>query len=158
MNAATSASVRFPSVEWFRELAQCMSDQHDEFAKLGDIDCVVAISLVDGGPGGTPWQVCLDFQGIAVRSVRPVGPADLEIVDFVIETDAATWLEMIRNIAENGGRPDLDHTLNRLSLPGTPIRVWSSDPLGRDMFFRFNQTLQRFVNNSALIATHYERE
>jgi hypothetical protein len=62
---------------------------------------------------------------------------------------------MLENIAENNGRPDLEHSLNRLSLPGVPIRLWAEDPLDRDMFFRFNGSLQEFVNESHKIPTRY---
>ena len=56
---------------------------------------------------------------------------------------------------ENGGKPDLEHSLNRLSLPGVPIRLWAEDPLDRDMFFRFNGSLQEYVNESYKIPTRY---
>jgi hypothetical protein len=62
---------------------------------------------------------------------------------------------MIESIAAGGGRPDLEHTLNRLSHTGTPIFVRSDDVLRRDLYFRFNQSLQEFVNASAQLATRF---
>lgn len=150
--ATAPAGPPFPSLEWFAELARMMDEQHDEFGRIGTIDCSMAVCLLDGGPGGTPWCVRLDFEELSVRKLRLIDVDELGGLDFVVETDLATWNEMVADIVANGGRPDLGHTLNGLSLPGTPIRVWSSDPLGRDMFFRYNQTLQRFVNNCAGIA------
>lgn len=141
----------FPSPAWFTELGRLMERDHDGFARLGTIDCSMAVSIRDGAPDHTPWHVRIDFEELSVREVRLIDEAGLREVDFVIETDVATWLEMVANIAANDGRPDLAHTLNGLSLPGTPIRVWATDPLGKDMFFRYNQTLQRFVNNSVHI-------
>jgi len=141
----------FPSLEWFAELARQMDQQHDEFNRMGTIDCSMAVCLLDGGPDHTPWCARIDFEELTVRQIRLISVEDLGSVDFVVETDLATWNDMVANITANGGRPDLHHTLNGLSLPGTPIRVWSSDPLGRDMFFRYNQTLQRFIDNCASI-------
>lgn len=150
--ATVLAGPPFPCLEWFAELARMMDEQHDEFGRIGTIDCSMAVCLLDGGPGGTPWCARLDFEELSVRTLRRIDVDELGTVDFVLETDLSTWTDMVANITANGGRPDLDHTLNGLSLPGTPIRVGSSDPLGRDMFFRYNQTLQRFVNNCARIA------
>jgi hypothetical protein len=35
------------------------------------------------------------------------------------------------------------------------MRVWSTDPLRRDVFFRVNQSLQAFVDNCARFATTF---
>ena len=75
--------------------------------------------------------------------------------NFILETDVWVWKEMLESIAEGGGKPDLEHSLNRLSLPGVPIRLWAEDPLDRDMFFRFNGSLQEFINESYKIPTAY---
>ena len=72
-----------------------------------------------------------------------------------LEATLATWREMIENIAAGGGRPDLTHTLNYLSHPGTPIRLVADDPLKADLYFRYNQSLQEFVNASASFPTRF---
>jgi hypothetical protein len=87
--------------------------------------------------------------------VQEVSEDDRVKANFILETDVWVWMEMLENIAENGGRPDLEHSLNRLSLPGVPIRLWAEDPLDRDMFFRFNGSLQEFINASAQVPTTY---
>lgn len=145
--AEAPTAVPFPSTAWFERLGELMDEQREEFRKLGTIDCTMGVSIIDGAPGGGSWNVQVSFDEFWVSSVREVDDAALADLDFVIEADLDTWQEMVESIEAGGGRPDLDHTLNRLSMPGIPIRVWSSDPLGRDMFFRFNQTLQSFVNN-----------
>lgn len=66
-----------------------------------------------------------------------------------------TWRAMIESIAAGNGRPALDQTLNRLSHMGTPIRLRSDDQLRKDMYFRFNQSLQEFVNASAGFRTSF---
>ena len=83
-------------------------------------------------------------------------PDDVARADFTLEASLATWREMIEVIARGHGRPDLTHTLNYLSHPGTPIRVWSEDPLRKDLFFRYNQSLQEFINASAAFRTIFE--
>ena len=149
-----TAEVPFPSVAWFERLGGLMAEQRPRFEHLGTIDCVMQVTIIDGGPGEEPWQVQVTFEEFAVTDVRLVGDDELERADFVMETDLATWREMVENIVAGGG-PDLAHTLNYLSLPGTPIRVWSPDPLRRDAFFRFNQTLQEFINNCGSFATRF---
>jgi hypothetical protein len=61
---------------------------------------------------------------------------------------------VVENIAEHG-EPDLEHTLNRLTMAGTPLRLVSDDQLKLDLFFRFNQSFQAFFNASAGIVTDY---
>jgi hypothetical protein len=34
--------------------------------------------------------------------------------------------------------------------------VWSEDPLRKDLFFRYNQSLQEFINASAAFRTIFE--
>jgi hypothetical protein len=115
---------------------------------------VVQFTVTDG-PGGRPWSAQVTFEEFAVTDVREVGPGDEGRADFRLEASAATWREMIDSIAGGGGRPDLDHTLNRLSHFGAPLRVVSDDVLKTDLYFRYNQSLQEFVNASAAFRTRF---
>ncbi|MDI3315215.1 MAG: hypothetical protein QJR12_13365 [Mycobacterium sp.] len=144
-----STSTGLPTVEWLTRLAEINKADLTEFRKLGEIDCRLAIDIIDGGPDGSALIVQITFDGFDVSEIKEISQDELESMDFVMETDRDSWLGMVDNIRTGGGRPDLDHTLNALSIASTPIRVWSSDPLGRDMFFRYNQSLQHFINNSA---------
>ena len=156
---ASAAAVSFPSLAWFERLAALMRESSAVHEHLGDIDCVAQFTVLDGGPGGRPWHAQLTFAGVEVTDVREVrNEADFTRADFIVEGDLDTWAAMIRSIAEGGGRPALDQTLNFLSLPGTPIRVWSDDPVRRDAFFRFNQSLQEFVNASHAFPTVFPGE
>ena len=58
---------------------------------------------------------------------------------------------------ERRRRADLEHTLNYLTLPDVPLRVSGPDQLEIDAFYRYNETIQRFFNGAAGIATRYER-
>ncbi|MGK2879343.1 MAG: hypothetical protein ACSLE6_00630 [Mycobacterium sp.] len=144
-----STTTDLPTVEWVTRLAEINKADLAEFRKLGEVDCRFAVNIFDGDPDGSALIVQLCFDGFDVGEIKQISDTDLESMDFVIETDQDSWLEMVDNIRAGDGRPDLDHTLNALSMAATPIRVWSSDPLGRDMFFRYNQSFQQFFNNCA---------
>jgi hypothetical protein len=156
MTAAAQAvpEVPFPSLEWFRRLADLMHTNRARHEHLGYVDCVVQFTVTDG-PGGRPWSALVTFEEFAAVDVREAGPGDAARADFRLEADAATWREMIDSIARGGGRPALDHTLNRLSHFGTPMRVVSDDVLKTDLYFRYNQSLQEFVNASAAFRTRF---
>ncbi|MCI4676468.1 hypothetical protein [Candidatus Mycolicibacterium alkanivorans] len=146
---SVSTHTDLPTVEWVTRLAEINKADLAEFRKLGEVDCRLAVNIFDGGPDGSALIVQLRFDGFDIDEIKEIGETELESMDFVIETDRDSWLEMVDNIRAGDGRPDLDHSLNALSMAATPIRVWSSDPLGRDMFFRYNQSLQHFINNCA---------
>ena len=154
-------AIAFPSSEWFEQLAQLMKLNRTLHEHLGYIDCVAQFTVLDGGPGGKPWSVQVAFEEFDATDVleagpREAGPDDAARVDFTLEASLATWREMIEVIARGRGRPDLTHTLNYLSHPGTPISVWSEDPLRKDLFFRYNQSIQEFINASAAFRTIFE--
>src|SRR4051812_9670620 len=123
--------------------------------QLGYVDCVAAFTVLDG-PGGRPWTVQVTFEEFEAVDVRDVEPLDEGRADFTLEATAATWRAMIESIAAGGGRPDLTHTLNYLTHPGTPVRLSGDDPLRRDLYFRYNQSLQEFVNAAAAFTTTFE--
>jgi len=148
-------TIPFPSVAWFQRLADLMKQDRARHEKLGYVDCIVQFTVVDGGPTGGPWAVQVLFDEFEATDVREADREDAERADFALEATLATWREMIMSIARGGGRPDLEHTLNYLSHPGTPIYVRSDDPLRRDMYFRFNQSLQEFVNASGSFHTSF---
>jgi hypothetical protein len=145
--------VPFPSLAWFQRLADLMNANRARQEQLGYVDCVAGFTVLDGGPAGRPWTVHVTFEEFEATDVREASADEAQRADFTLEATLATWREMIESIAAGGGRPDLEHTLNRLSHPGTPIFVRSDDPLRKDMYFRFNQSLQEFVNASGRFAT-----
>ena len=127
--------------------------------QLGYVDCVAEFCVLDAAPGGRPraFQVSFEeFAAVGVCEADPASAADVVSADFALDATLATWRAMIESIARGGGRPDLDQTLNRLSHAGTPIRLRGGDPLRRDCYFRFNQSLQEFFNASAKFRTVFE--
>ena len=155
MPAATTATVDFPSVEWFERLGQLMDEYRARHEHIGPIDVTAVWTVIDADGQGTDRHFLTRFELYSMVDAREITEDERSQADFIMETDTQVWQEMIENIRDNGGRPDLEHSLNRLSLPGVPIRVWADDPLGRDMFFRFNQSLQEFVNASVHVPTRY---
>jgi len=145
----------FPSVEWFARLGELMEENRAVHEHVGEIDCSCVWTIFDADGEGTDRHFQTTFELYSMTDVREVTEDELVKANFILETDVWVWKEMLENIAENGGRPDLEHSLNRLSLPGVPIRLWAEDPLDRDMFFRFNGSLQEFINASAQIPTEY---
>lgn len=141
-----AAAVPFPSLDWFERLAELMKADRATHEHLGDVECVASFVVTDGSGGG-PWGATVAFDGYEVADVRESDPSD-ERVDFVLSGDLATWRRMIESIRDGEGRPPLDQTLNFLSLPGVPFRVDSADPVRRDFYYRFNQSLQEFFNAS----------
>lgn len=155
--APAGVAVPFPSLEWFQRLADRMNADRARHEHLGYVDCVAGFCVLDGGPGGGPFTAQVTFEEFAAVDVREAGPADARRADFTLEGSLATWRRMIESIAAGRGRPGLTQTLNHLSHAGTPIFVRSDDVLRADLYFRYNQSLQEFVNASASFATRFER-
>jgi uncharacterized protein with von Willebrand factor type A (vWA) domain len=149
---ASTATMPFPSVAWFQRLADAMNASRARQEQLGYVDCVAEFT-VTGDEAAARIQVT--FEEFEAIDVRPADPREAGRADFAIEAPLAVWRSMIESIARGGGRPDLDQTLNRLSHFGTPMCVVSDDPLRRDLFFRYNQSLQEFVNASAAFRTSF---
>jgi hypothetical protein len=150
-----SAALPFPSVAWFARLGELMNANRTRQIQLGTIDCVARFTVLKGGPDGRDWSADVTFEEYEVIDVREPRPGESERADFALEADLPTWRAMIESIAAGGGRPDLEHTLNRLSHTGTPIFLRFDDVLRGDLYFRFNQSLQEFVNASAQLATSF---
>ena len=145
----------FPSVEWFARLGELMEENRAVHQHVGEIDCSCVWTVFDADGQGTDRHFLTTFELYSMVDVREVTEEERVKANFILETDVWVWKEMLDSIAGGGGRPDLEHSLNRLSLPGVPIRLWAEDPLDRDMFFRFNGSLQEFVNASVHIPTTY---
>lgn len=150
-----TTAVAFPSLAWFHRLAHVMNANRARQEQLGYVDCVAQFTVIDGGLEGTPFAVQVTFEEFEALDVCVARPADDGRADFALEGSLATWRAMIESIAAGGGRPDLEQTLNRLSHFGTPMRVVADDPLRRDLFFRYNQSLQEFVNAAATFTTRF---
>ncbi|MHB8683878.1 MAG: hypothetical protein ACYC9X_06115 [Dehalococcoidia bacterium] len=141
---------KFPSVEWFEAVGRRVADERERFKHLGYVDANVGVKVDNGG---ATKGYLLEFAGYGVRRVREVAdPAQL--ADFTIEGRLDDWKSMIENIRDHG-EPDLGHTLNRLTMAGTPMQVVAKDQLQVDLFYRFNQSIQAFFNEAAGVTTEF---
>lgn len=160
MSAATdtlhTAAAAFPSRAWFQRLADLMNANRTRQEQLGYVDCIAQFTVLDGGANGGPVAYRVTFEEFSAIAVEEYPTRELDNADFALEGSAATWREMIENIATNNGRPDLDHSLNRLSHMGTPLKLVAEDPVRADAYFRFNQSLQEFVDASAQFTTLFD--
>ena len=145
--------MKFPTVEWFEALEKEAEKNVDTFRRLGFCDATVGVRvLAENGPDSDRGFV-LTFDGYTCQSVKEVSdPAS--VADFVLEGNLGAWREMIENIAANGGA-DLDHTLNRLTLPGDPFKVVAADQLKDDVFSRFISTFQEFFDGAQRVPTEF---
>lgn len=126
----------FPSRQSLEDLAAAMNADEQHFAKLGVVDCKVGFSVADTGAGFT-----VEFERYGVARVDE-GTA---CADFVLEADSDVWQAMYSEIVAHG-QASRDQTLNYLALPGIAMTVRADDQLAEDLFYRYNQTLQSFVN------------
>ena len=144
--------VAFPSVEWFNALGQRVAEDKEEFRRLGYFDARVGIKIEANGSG--PEGYVVEFEDYGVKQVRAAADP-LRGTDFTIEGSLDAWSEMVRNIQQHG-EPDLDHTLNRLTMAGVPLKIVAEDQLKTDLFYRFNQSIQAFFNEAADLPTEFK--
>jgi len=152
-----SNPVPFPSLAWFKHLGERLNADRARYEHLGYVDCVVEFAVRDAFGPGRPLRAQVTFEEVSVVDVREPGPTDAGRADFSLEADREAWRDMIESIAKGEGRPALDQTLNFLSHFDSPFRVRADDPLKRDLYFRYNQSLQEFVNASAQLVTDFGR-
>ncbi|MCC7077942.1 MAG: hypothetical protein IT198_12525 [Acidimicrobiia bacterium] len=139
----------FPSGEWFDLLAAKANEHADELEAFGFSNIRLACRVNGLPDGDRTFGIGID--GYDVFSGGEIDPATWN-ADCTLEGPTVAWCEMVSNIGANGGA-DLQHTLNALSLAELPMRVVADDPMGRDLFFRFNQTLQEIFDLAAEIPT-----
>ena len=149
MSAEGATTVVFPSVEWFREL-QALANADPRFRELGSIDAVMGVKA-----GAKVFVIT--FEAFECADVREGTEYDLIDADFFLEMTPEQWRELITNTKENNGA-DLSHTLNTLDLmiEGGISDNATGDQLRADLFFRVNESLQRFFDNSARLDTVFE--
>jgi hypothetical protein len=153
-----AAKERFPSVAWFRRLAERMAAQPEKYRRLGVLDLTLVPRI--RFPDGRDETYSLAFEGYGCRAVeQPEGPHTVRSRHpVVLGGDYAAWKEMIENIRQHG-RADLTHTLNYLTLPDWPLTLSPLDEeegqLDVDRFYRYNDSLQEFFNEAAGVETAF---
>ena len=148
----------FPSLAWFRCLADAMAAQPEKYRKLGPLDLTLIVRVVFAD--GTDIRHALEFDG--TRCVAITQLSDATAVrgrhPVILEGDYAAWKEMIESIRAHGGA-DLTHTLNYLTLPDWPLRLIAVNEeegqLDVDRFYRYQESLQAFFDEAANVETRF---
>ena len=148
MTQQATANATFPSVEWFKAIAEIVN-KDEGYRRLGTCDAGVGVKVPD-----LKKYYKLTFEAFEVADVREVSEADAEDTDFWLELTYARWKEMLQNIKANGAA-DLHHTLNTIDLEEPEGFARSHDGYRRDAFYRFNQTFQYFFDSSSKLDTTY---
>lgn len=147
--------VPFPSREFFCALQALMQQERERFKRLGYFDTTFGVRVLDA-PGGTR-EYLLRFEVFDCTQVREVQDLAAESVDFILEGDLQTWVEMLRNIEEHGAA-DLEHSLNSLTHTGERLRVVYDDPDGHDKLYRFAESVQEFIDLAAKLDIRFLHE
>ena len=134
-------SVKFPSLDFFRELANRMNADRGPFEKLGFCDTVMGVRVL----GETPHLYALTFDVYECSDVRELSSSENAELDFVLEAPLELWCEMLQSIRKNGNAEPA-YTLNSLSHLGDRMKVVYDDPEVHDKFYRFMVTLQAYFD------------
>lgn len=136
--SASSNGTRFPSVEFFRALAESAAKDAPRYRRLGAIDLTVALRV-----GDKAYRIAFeDFSCTGVEEWDGKKP-----VDCVISASDGDWRELIKHI-QTRGTADARHTLNSLVLAGDRFTLSGEEQLGIDCFYRFNASLQAFIEEA----------
>jgi hypothetical protein len=139
----------FPSAEWFQALSS-IANEDEGFQKFGTLEAIVAFKV-----GERAFNVTFSVR--EAKDVREISLEEMRDADFVIDLTPAQWQAMIEDIKANG-QAGRDHTLNSLDLDGDdPIHYnVSEDGYRADKFFRYNPSLQRFMDNASQLDTVFD--
>ena len=136
----------FPEPAWFLALGRLMEAEGPLFQRLGFAETRFVIRVIPYTEGnGGETLVGLIIDGYRLASAALISDLKVFDPDFVICAKRSVWNRMLDEIAESG-RPSLRHTLSSLALMGEDMWLESSDQLREDKFYRYNQTLQEYLN------------
>ncbi|MFQ5514023.1 MAG: hypothetical protein ACE5FG_06245 [Myxococcota bacterium] len=140
---ASEKEIAFPSTEWFRVLADSAAKNTPHYRHLGTFDLALALCV-----GEKSYRLSFeDFGCSGVEEWDGKKP-----VDCVISASLEDWRALITHIQERG-TADPQHTLNSLVLAGDRFRLTGEDQLGIDRFYRFNASLQCFIEEARNVPT-----
>ena len=130
-------------MSWFETMAADAEARHEVYERLGFADLRLVVEEQDGATTKRYGLVLDGYDVLATGEVEDIASFGAEAV---LSGPRDAWDEMAANIAAHGGA-DNAHTLNSLTIAETPLKVSSRDPLGRDKFFRYAETLQTLFDS-----------
>ena len=146
--SSVAVAVRFPSLDFFRELQRELAAERERFSRLGFFDTVFGIRVVQDE---APAEFTVAFEVFDCVRVAAGVASD---VDFVIEGPLGAWKGMLDNIHELGAA-DTEHSLNTLTHFGESLKVRYDDPDGHDKLYRFAESVQEWLDLSARVDFRY---
>ena len=147
MTTDTTPVHAIDKVAFFDALATEMNAHPEVYEVLGDVDMDLAIVMTDPHGG---FRVRVTFEGITCAGVDEIGDGDERTTSCFLEGPVGEWQAMFDDIVAHGHATGW-WTINSLTLVGDKIAVHGDDPLGVDLFFRFNQTVQSFLDGAATV-------
>jgi hypothetical protein len=128
----------FPSSAWFVDLVARATADPAALERLGIADLRFGVEILLPDRHGEFFGLVLDGYDIGV-----VGPTaeDAFAPDVVVSGPLEAWQEMVDWIEEHGPA-DSAHSLNGLTIAGTPLLARAEDAMGSDKFYRFMGTVQ----------------
>jgi len=147
MSPRIGALGEFPSAGFFDELVLDVVRRPEEYERLGFADCRLVVEVVQ--PAGDVRRFGLVLDGYEARSEGEIADLDGFHPEVVVSGALDAWTEMLASIVEHGSA-DRSHTLNALSIAGFPLATRSDDPVGRDKFYRYAETLQTLFDSVGL--------
>ncbi len=138
-----SDAIEFPSTLWFRALADAATADEPRYRRLGFMEITLGVKVGEKG-----YRITFeDFGCNGVEDWDGSVP-----VDCVVSADPGNWRELIAHIQERG-TADPEHTLNSLVLTGDRFELSGDEQLGIDRFYRFNASLQAFIEEARSVPT-----
>jgi len=123
---------------WFEAMEVDARVRPDVYRDLGFADFRLMVEEVDGTE---VRRFGLVLDGYDVLSAGELHDPVAFGADATVTGPKEVWDDLHANIVAHGGA-DRAHTLNALSIAEEPLRVVSADPVGRDKFYRYAETLQ----------------
>ncbi len=134
----------FPSEAWFARIVADAKDRPEVYRSLGVASFRLVIEITEAPGHARRFGLVLD--GYDIDSAGEIVDLPAFAPDATITAPLEAWKEMLANIEDNGGADRL-HSLNALTLAEVPMRVTAADPMGRDRFFRYVETLQTLFDS-----------
>ena len=143
MTTQQSKALEFPSAAWFRALAEAVSADESRYRRLGYLEIKLGVKVGEKG-----YRMLFeDFGCSEVEDWDGSAP-----VDCTVSASTEDWRELITHIQARGSA-DPQHTLNSLVLAGDRFALSGDDQLGVDRFYRFNASLQAFIEEARHVPT-----
>jgi hypothetical protein len=143
MTTDRSRSLEFPSTAWFRALAEAVSADESRYRRFGYLEIKLGVNVGEKGYR----MIFEDFGCTEVEEWDGSAP-----VDCAVSASPADWRELIAHIQARGSA-DPQHTLNSLVLAGDRFALTGDEQLGVDRFYRFNASLQAFIEEARNVPT-----